>query len=45
VDAMKAYVVEAMRDIKQMSRTIDDFRNFFLPNKEKPALSCRRPGE
>ena len=43
VDAMKAYVVEAMRDIKQMSRTIDDFRNFFLPNKEKQRFHVGDP--
>ena len=34
-DALKAYVADAMRDIQQMSATIDDFRNFFRPSKEK----------
>jgi len=34
-DALKAYVADAMRDIQQMSATIDDFRNFFRPNKDK----------
>lgn len=38
-DMNEAYVnkfrTESMNIIRSMSRTIDDFRNFFIPNKEK----------
>lgn len=34
-------VEEAMKTINFMSRTIDDFRNFFMPDKEKTLFSLR----
>lgn len=40
-DALKSYVSDATRDIQQMSGTIDDFRNFFLPNKGKQGFHVR----
>lgn len=33
--ALKTYAADAMSVIRQMHGTIDDFRNFFKPNKEK----------
>lgn len=38
---MQEKSLEAMRQIEYMSRTIDDFRNFFRPNKEKEKFSVR----
>lgn len=34
-DALKAHATDAMCVIRQMNDTIDDFRNFFKPHKEK----------
>ena len=34
-DALRTYISEAMLAIRQMSGTIDDFRNFFSPNRQK----------
>jgi len=33
---------DAMRQIKYMSKTIDDFRNFYKPNKEKRLFSLNK---
>lgn len=33
--ALEGYIADAKHVIRQMSGTIDDFRNFFKPNKEK----------
>jgi len=38
---LKRYVAEAMKSIQQMSSTIDDFRDFFRPNRVK---ECYRIG-
>lgn len=34
-EALKRYVTDAMKSIRQMSTTIDDFRDFFRPNRLK----------
>jgi two-component system, NtrC family, C4-dicarboxylate transport sensor histidine kinase DctB len=34
-EALEEYVVTALESVKHMSSTIDDFRNFFRPNREK----------
>lgn len=39
---IEAGVAEAMSLIEHMSRTIDDFRNFFKPDKEKQYFSLAR---
>ena len=41
-DALKRYVADAMRAIKQMSGTIDDFRDFFRPNRQKIVFDLRQ---
>jgi signal transduction histidine kinase len=41
-DQMRADVGQAMETIRFMSQTIDDFRNYFLPDKEKGLFSVRR---
>lgn len=38
---IKTMSSKAMEQINYMSRTIDDFRNFFAPNKEKKLFSLR----
>jgi signal transduction histidine kinase len=38
---LRRSIAESMRLIEHMSETIDDFRNFFKPNKEKLDFSAR----
>jgi signal transduction histidine kinase len=40
-DALEKYVATAMQAIDHMSCTIDDFRDFFKPNKEKQLFPVR----
>ena len=39
--AMEIKCVEAENIVEYMSHTIDDFRNFFMPNKDKKAFSIQ----
>lgn len=40
-EALNRAVADGNRVVQRMSRTIDDFRNFFLPNKEKKPFALR----
>jgi|GEM_PF-2129517 Signal transduction histidine kinase regulating C4-dicarboxylate transport system len=40
-DKMDGYAVDSRRLIQKMSQTIDDFRNFFRPHREKTAFSLK----
>jgi len=40
--ALKDYTTKAMRSIRQMSSTIDDFRDFFRPNRAKTLFNVTR---
>jgi len=44
-DALKTYVADALLAIKQMSGTIDDFRDFFRPNRQKTVFELRQAVE
>jgi len=41
-EALNAYITDAMRAIRQMSGTIDDFRNFFSPSRQKVDFNLRQ---